>query len=98
MKKPRLCPIAPVAALWLCTNLLSAQAQISNADCLECHGEADAEPHVNAELFLRSVHADNECTSCHDDVEDAMHDTPLKKVNCSDCHDIESEIYLQSSH
>lgn len=87
-----------LATLWLFISAFSAQAQISNTDCLECHGEADSEPHVNGALFLRSVHADNECTSCHDDVEDAMHDTPLKKVDCAECHDIESEIYLQSSH
>ncbi len=86
------------AAIWGFAAPTLTYAQLDNATCLECHGEEDAEPHVDGPMFLRSVHADNECTSCHDDVEDAMHDTPLKKVDCSDCHDIEAEIYLQSSH
>ncbi len=97
MKTIRPNPALLFAAAWLLC-AIAAPAQISNADCLECHAEEDAEPFVDGPRFLRSVHADNECTSCHDDITDAMHDTPLKKVQCSDCHDIESEIYLQSSH
>ncbi len=76
----------------------AAQAQISDAECFECHGDADADRPVDQIRFRQSVHAENECTSCHDDIEEAMHDTPLKKVVCADCHDIEAEIYLQSSH
>lgn len=98
MRTDRISLLIASATLWLFTASFTALGQISNADCLDCHGEPDAEPLVNGAMFLRSVHADNECTSCHDDVEDAMHDTPLKKVDCSECHDIESEIYQQSSH
>ena len=98
----RLCRIAgrlflAVSALWLATATASA-AEIKNAACLECHGEKDAEPHVDGALFSGSVHSDNQCTSCHSDVKEAEHDTPLKKVSCAECHDLESEIYLQSSH
>ncbi|MDH3346051.1 MAG: cytochrome c3 family protein [Kiritimatiellaceae bacterium] len=79
--------------------LSSASAvEIKNSACLECHGEKDAEPFINGHLFEGSVHADNQCTSCHSDIKEAEHDTPLKKVDCSECHDIESEVYLQSSH
>lgn len=77
---------------------LAASAQISNAECLECHGEGDSERHLDSERFLQSVHADNECTSCHGDIKGLMHNTPLKRVDCAECHDRESEIYLHSSH
>lgn len=84
--------------LFLLAPALAHAAQIGNAACLECHGEKDAEPHIDGALFLGSVHADNQCTSCHDDIKEATHDVPLKKVSCSDCHDLESEVYLRSSH
>ncbi|MDF7798475.1 cytochrome b/b6 domain-containing protein [Pontiellaceae bacterium B1224] len=71
---------------------------IPNAACLECHGEEDAEPFIDGHIFGGSVHADNQCVSCHSDITEAEHDTPLKKVACAECHDIEAEIYLQSSH
>lgn len=89
-------PLLILAAFWLSTE--SASADIENSACLECHGEEDAEPFVDGVLFSRSVHADNQCTSCHSDIKEAEHDTPLKKVDCAECHDLESEIYLQSSH
>jgi cytochrome b subunit of formate dehydrogenase len=85
------------AATWLATTPARA-VDIKNSACLECHGEADAEPHIDGALFGASVHADNQCISCHSDITEAEHDTPLKKVNCSECHDLESEVYLQSSH
>ena len=82
-----------------CLAIAPANAvDIANSACLECHGEEDAEPFVNGHLFEGSVHADNQCISCHSDIKEAEHDTPLKKVDCAECHDIESEIYLQSSH
>jgi cytochrome b subunit of formate dehydrogenase len=82
-----------------CLSILPANAvEIENSACLECHGEEDAEPFINGPVFEGSVHADNQCTSCHSDITEAEHDTPLKKVDCAECHDLESEIYLQSSH
>ncbi len=86
------------ALLWLCSCVPFSQASIGDGECFECHGEADADRPVDQARFMQSVHADNECTSCHDDITEAMHDTPLKKVDCAECHDLESEIYLQSSH
>ncbi len=98
MKKAYPSLLLLLCAIGLFSTVSTTCAQISNADCLECHGEDDADRPVDSERFRQSVHADNECTSCHDDIEDPMHDTPLKKVDCAECHDIESEIYLQSSH
>ena len=71
-----------LAAFWL--SIESAAADIENASCLECHGEEDAEPFVDGVLFSRSVHADNQCTSCHSDIKEAEHDVPLKKVDCAE--------------
>ncbi len=84
-------------ALWLVPAPANA-VEIKNSACLECHGAEDAEPFINGTLFEGSVHADNQCVSCHSDITEAEHDTPLKKVDCSECHDLESEIYLESSH
>ncbi|MCF7817238.1 MAG: cytochrome b/b6 domain-containing protein [Kiritimatiellales bacterium] len=77
---------------------VASAIDIKNSACLECHGEKDAEPFIDGELFAKSVHADNQCTSCHSDIKEAEHSTPLKKVVCSECHGLESEVYLQSSH
>jgi cytochrome b subunit of formate dehydrogenase len=96
MKRNRAITLFALAMLSLASYAI-AQPQ-GDAGCLECHDGKDGESSVDSELFLKSVHADNECTSCHDDVDDSMHDTPLKKVDCASCHDIEAEIYLQSSH
>jgi hypothetical protein len=78
-----------LAAFWLAIE--TASAEIENSACLECHGAEDAEPFVDGALFSRSVHADNQRTSCHSDIKEAEHDTPLKKVSCAECHDLESE-------
>lgn len=74
------------------------EVDIDNADCLECHGEPDAEPRVDPVLFGASMHADNSCVGCHSDITEPDHDVPLAKVDCAECHALESEIYLQSSH
>lgn len=76
----------------------SSEQGIPNTECLDCHGDPDADPRVDPDLFAGSVHGDEQCVSCHMDIEDVDHDTPLAKVDCSECHDDEAEIYLESYH
>ena len=90
-------------ALWLAAGLSGAspakktQAP-SNADCLTCHGEADAKKSngrsafVSGQKFASSAHgqAGLACVDCHADLASAAdfpHKTKLKKVDCASCHD-----------
>jgi cytochrome b subunit of formate dehydrogenase/DnaJ-class molecular chaperone len=54
--------------------------------------------YVDEEKFNGSIHAKNLCTSCHSDITDLPHAETLKPVSCSQCHRIETEIYLKSDH
>ncbi len=82
---------------------------MSDADCLDCHGEADLTVevdgkemslYVDGEDYASSIHADNGCVSCHvqADVPEAPHPFPMKKVNCGSCHDDVEKIYKNSLH
>lgn len=65
---------------------------IDNADCLACHTGVDGKQ------FAQSIHGRNLCTSCHTDIKDLPHDEKLKPVSCSQCHRLETDIYLKSDH
>lgn len=71
---------------------------IENADCFACHGDKQAPKFVDEEEFSHSIHAKNLCTSCHTDISEVPHAENLKPVSCSQCHRIESDIYLKSDH
>jgi cytochrome b subunit of formate dehydrogenase len=103
------CHLARVVFGMLCMTLLfsfGAFAQ-EDEDCFMCHGEADAEQEtpdgktrsifVDEAVYSTSVHADNGCISCHMDIEEVPHDTPLEPVDCGMCHD-EDEMYNKSVH
>jgi len=77
--------------------------------CLDCHSDPTLTIEKNGKtisLFIKqdnyfqSVHGENGCVSCHDDVdeEDLPHDMPLKQVECENCHDVEAEQYANSLH
>jgi len=82
---------------------------LDSSSCLDCHGEKDMSTtrkgvkislYVNGDEFKQSVHADNGCTSCHEDAEvpGDEHPVPLAKVNCGNCHDEVAEVYAKSLH
>ena len=82
---------------------------LAQNNCLECHGdpefsiENDAGEEiplfVDSTTFAQSVHGDFQCVDCHADAETISHpDEPLKKVDCSECHDDESATYNGSVH
>jgi cytochrome b subunit of formate dehydrogenase len=72
-------------------------AAVGRTDCFECHDGADG-PKIDEKLFDQTVHADLDCTECHADIKDVPHDTPLKKVDCSQCHDKVAAVYAKSIH
>jgi predicted CXXCH cytochrome family protein len=89
-----------VFILFLFPTLLFPQ---SSAECLDCHSDKNLEItrnnqqislFVNEDSYLESMHADMECTDCHVDFDpDDIPHKPgidIAKVECSDCHDIET--------
>ncbi len=76
---------------------------VEDADCFQCHGEADIKNdagrslYVDAKVFAASVHKDNGCVSCHADITEVPHNPKLKTVNCGECH-AEQEEYAKSLH
>jgi cytochrome b subunit of formate dehydrogenase len=85
----------------------SAQA-IDNSDCFVCHSDATLTKtnaagkavslFVDEQKYAASIHAKNLCTSCHTDITDLPHAETHKLVSCSQCHRIETDIYLNSDH
>jgi len=89
-------PAIPALLSFLFIILYSTRAycaeEVSNGDCLACHDG------INAERYNSSVHGSNLCTSCHRDVREIPHSEKPAKVNCSNCHNTESQIYAASDH
>lgn len=71
---------------------------LENEDCLACHGDPSFERHIDPVKFQDSVHSALHCTSCHTNVTEIPHPEKLAPVQCSQCHSVESQIYLQSDH
>jgi len=84
---------------------------ISNQICLNCH-ESDntfktvnntkISLKVNKSDFINSVHKNIACNNCHTDVttdnKSVRPCIPVKKVDCSICHEEVSDIYINSDH
>jgi len=80
---------------------LAAHAQLSNDDCLGCHGDPSAAPvHVDAAKFNASVHAPLNCTDCHENVKDIPHENAVDRFMvpkmCAKCH--EQKRYFEDVH
>jgi len=69
-----------------------AKKDIPVEDCLSYHDTPDAEQ------FKSSVHGDNLCISCHNDISEIPHLESPAKVTCSECHVDEDKIYKSSGH
>ena len=83
------------------------EPQLTNSDCLDCHGDPAFTGEVNgkevslfvdAEKFKKSVHGGNDCISCHADITEIPHAEVLQKVQCASCHDDIANVYSQSTH
>ena len=94
--------------LWCGAKLFAAE--ISNADCLQCHEDKELTATNKAGIVRSiwcdvsklnaSVHKTNSCASCHNDLTDKHPDDNLatKPVNCARCHDQELVAYTSSVH
>jgi cytochrome b subunit of formate dehydrogenase len=99
---------ACVCILTLCLWPVSHARAIDNADCFVCHADISLSKtnaagksislFVDEAKFSTSIHAKNLCTSCHTDITDLPHAETHKPVSCSQCHRIETDIYLKSDH
>ena len=78
--------------------------QISDADCLDCHGQKGfavpvgdngSPPYrhldVDAHALKNSVHGQYSCLDCHGDIQQLPHKKDLNTVDCVSCHLKQSE-------
>ncbi len=85
-----------------------SQAAADNSACFECHEDKDLEREdgpegslwVDEKFYGISVHADMDCTDCHQDAEltDDEHKKDLGAVDCTECHEEQAETYKGSLH
>jgi predicted CXXCH cytochrome family protein len=101
-----LCGALGTALFLLLTPALCGQA---DEDCLACHedkeltSDAGKPMFVDGAIFQASVHgqAGLSCVDCHADLaktEEFPHDSPLKTVDCSRCHEESQQQFRQSVH
>ncbi len=90
----------------LCASGLNAQTA---DDCLGCHGDKSLTKEINGSqvsLFVdkkqlsKSIHADLDCISCHEDLAQAEfpHKENVAPPKCGSCHDDVEKIYDGSLH
>jgi cytochrome b subunit of formate dehydrogenase len=74
-----------------------ADPKLSNDRCLRCHGRdgfsrddafgRERDLHVTADSFKGSVHGEQDCVGCHQDITKAPHRKGIeRKVGCVTCH------------
>ncbi len=76
----------------------SADAQLSNDDCLGCHNDNTIKQYVDPAAFSKSVHAPLSCTDCHADIKDYPHDPAPAAVDCGGCHSDMVDQWKNSRH
>ncbi len=101
--------LAWAAWLVLLVAATASGAEVSNDDCLACHGDKTLTTKrgsrtfslfVDGKRFSSSIHGVLSCTSCHADLEgkDLPHATPLARVQCGNCHGDEQKLHSHSLH
>jgi formate dehydrogenase gamma subunit len=64
--------------------------------CSDCHGSGtEGAPIVTHDALGASVHEGFECEDCHEAVEIGLHEETPDTVDCSTCHDEETEVYVK---
>jgi len=93
--------IAVISVLIFMRYLLPVQGA-DNEACIFCHEDQEemGDRYVDEAAYQKSIHGEHLCISCHKDVdpEDFPHEEGLAPVACSDCHRLETQIYLDSDH
>jgi cytochrome b subunit of formate dehydrogenase len=103
--RPRQIFLYAILGLFLLTSPLWA---VTNKECMECHGDKELTAvdnagkeyslYVDMAKYKESVHGDNDCVSCHSQIEEIPHADELPKVNCGECHEKEAEVYQWHGH
>lgn len=84
-----------------------ARAQTDTESCLDCHDDAEMTDDngrfigVPADWFRASVHGDQDCIDCHaedGDFEDTPHWDGYTPVDCSSCHEDETDSFNLNFH
>ena len=83
--------------LWAPRSARAAAEKLENADCLDCHTDADNFKRVNGKSvalpafptndFNRSVHAHLQCVDCHQGIKEMQHSSDVPPAVCTGCHD-----------
>jgi nitrate/TMAO reductase-like tetraheme cytochrome c subunit len=83
-------------------------AQIPNQDCLTCHSDsalsqelpdgATQSLFVDENILKKSLHRDNQCTDCHQGIEELPHPETLKAPSCSGCHSDVASVLAKGLH
>ena len=104
----------PALALYIFTinnaSEAAAPPAIANSFCLDCHSDKtlsktnasgkEVSLYVDIGKLSGSVHKTNSCVSCHSDISRKHPDdnVPVKAVDCSSCHQKQSQTYGASVH
>ena len=84
-----------------------AQAQFSNADCMNCHGDKTLSKtekgkavslYLDEPVFKKSIHGELECVSCHQSITDLPHAEQLAAPDCGSCHSDTKAIVSKGMH
>jgi hypothetical protein len=108
------------AAPWQVAGAKEAALSDDSQACQKCHDKADLAMrtqdgkawslHVSSDAFLKSQHAKNDCTDCHEDIGDDAHATKKPAVksrrdyalglnaSCTSCHKKKVAQYQDSVH
>ena len=99
---------AALLLAWVLALPVAGGSQVSNSDCMGCHGERDLKSvnekgeeislYVDLNAYRQSVHADLQCVDCHQDVKEIPHAESLPEVQCGRCHEETQAVYDSSSH
>ena len=112
---------AAVLALWFAPARAAEPSLSDDSEaCQKCHNKPDLQMktqdgktwplHVSTEAFLKSRHADGDCTDCHEDIDDDSHATDKPPVEsrrafalelneaCKSCHKKHVTQYADSVH
>ncbi|HVP37155.1 MAG TPA: cytochrome c3 family protein [Terriglobales bacterium] len=84
-----------------------ANAQLSNADCLNCHGDktlSKTEKGKTISLYLdesalkKSIHGELDCVDCHKGITELPHSEQLPPPDCGACHSDTKAIVSKGMH
>jgi len=86
---------------------LDGWGQFSNEDCLNCHSDKTLSKtekgktvslFTDESVFKKSVHAELECVTCHQGIEELPHAEKVASPDCGSCHSDTKEMVSKGLH